>query len=76
MNMLIFILSYGIENKYSSIDFGQTAEDTKMKLGAIHQRKFMHIYHPSSIVRYFIRLFKGSLSYKPLQAKFEVFKGE
>ncbi len=76
MNMLIFILSYGIENKYSSIDFGQTAEDTKMKLGAIHQRKFMHIYHPSSIARYFIRLFIGSLSYKPLQAKFQVFKGE
>ncbi|MGM9972689.1 MAG: GNAT family N-acetyltransferase [Clostridiaceae bacterium] len=76
MNMLIFILRYGIENKYSSIDFGQTAEDTKMKLGALQQRKYMHIYHPSSIVRYFIGIFIGSLSYKPLQAKFQVFKGE
>jgi hypothetical protein len=74
MNMLIFILRYGIENKYSAIDFGQTAEDTKMKLGAAYQRKFMHIYHPSSIVRYLIRFFEGSLSYKPLQVKFQVFK--
>lgn len=76
MNMLVFILRYGIENKYSAIDFGQTAEDTKMKLGAIPQRKFMHIYHPSSMVRYLIGLFERYLSYKPLQAKFQVFKGE
>ena len=76
MNMLIFILRHGIENKYLSIDMGQTAEDAKMKLGCNMHKKYMHIYHPNFIIRFFIRLFSKNLSYKPLKINFNIFKGE
>jgi hypothetical protein len=75
-NMLIFILRYGIENKYSSIDMGQTAEDAKMKFGCSLYKKYMHIYHPNFIIRFLIKLFSKKLSYKPLEIKFNIFKGE
>lgn len=74
MNMLAFILKYGIENKYVSIDMGQTAEDTKMKFGCSQYTKYMYIYHPNYIVRFLIKLFSEKLSYKPTNLKFNIFK--
>lgn len=76
INMLLFILKYGIENKYVSIDMGQTAEDAKMKLGCSLTKKYMHIYHPNCIVRFFIKLFSKKLSYNSPDLKFNLFKGE
>ncbi len=74
MNMLIFIVKYGIENRYAVIDMGQTAEDAKMKIGCGQQTKYMHVYHPSLVIRFLIRLFSKNLSYQPLTLKFNVFK--
>lgn len=74
MNMLIFILKHGIENKYLSIDMGQTAEDAKMKLGCRQYKKYMHIYYPNLVIRFLIRLFSKKLSYKQLDIKFNIFK--
>ena len=76
INMLLFILKYGIENNYTSIDMGQTAEDAKMKLGCSLAKKYMHIYHPSCIISFFIRLFSKKLSYKSPDLKFNLFKEE
>lgn len=76
INMLLFILKYGIENKYSSIDMGQTAEDAKMKLGCSLVKKYMHIYHPNCIINFFLKLFSKKLSYKAPDLKFNLFKGE
>ena len=76
MNMLAFILRHGIENKYLSIDMGQTAEDAKMKFGCSQYKKYMHIYHPNFIIRFLIRVFSKKLSYKPLRLKFKLFKEE
>lgn len=64
MNIIAFILKHGIENKYSSIDMGQTAEDTKMKFGCSLYKKYMHIYHPNTIIRFLIKLLSNKLSYK------------
>lgn len=72
-NMLVFILRHGIENKYESIDMGQTAEDAKMKLGCKQYKKYMHIYHPNCIIRFLIKLFAKKLSYKPLELKMNLF---
>lgn len=74
VNMLAFILRHGIENKYLSIDMGQTAEDTKMKLGCSQYIKYMHIYHPNFIIRFLIRLFSEKLSYKAENLKFNLWK--
>ena len=74
MNMLAFILKYGIENNYPAIDMGQTAEDTKMKFGCYQQKKYMYIYHPNFIVRFLIKLFSEKLSYKAVGLKLNLFK--
>jgi hypothetical protein len=74
MNMLAFILKYGIENKYSTVDMGQTAEDTKMKLGCQQHKKYMHIYHPNFIIRFLIKFFSEKLSYKPVSLQLNLFK--
>lgn len=75
MNMLAFILRHGIEKKYLSIDMGQTAEDTKMKFGCSQHRKYMHIYHPNTLIRFLVRMFSKKLSYKSIDSKFNIFKG-
>jgi hypothetical protein len=74
INMLMFILKYGIDNKLSAIDMGQTAEDTKMKFGCLQHKKYMYIYHPNFIIRFFIKLFSQKLSYKPIELKLNLFK--
>lgn len=74
MNMLIFILMHGIECNYKSIDMGQTAEDAKMKLGCIQYNKYMHIYHRNGIVRWIIKKAIKAVSYKPIEAKYNLYK--
>jgi hypothetical protein len=74
MNMVSFILRYGIENKYPTIDMGQTAEDTKMKFACYLHKKYMHIYHPNFIVRSLIKIFSEKLSYKPVSLELNLFK--
>ena len=76
MNMIAFILRHGIENKYSTIDMGQTAEDTKMKFGCSQHKKFMHIYHPNTIIRFLIKLLSNKLSYKSSDLILNLYKEE
>ncbi len=76
MNMIAFILRYGIENKYSSIDMGQTSEVTKMKFGCSQHKKYMHIYHPSTIIRFLIKLLSNRLSYKSPDIDLNLYKEE
>ncbi|WP_171903812.1 GNAT family N-acetyltransferase [Cellulosilyticum sp. I15G10I2] len=76
INMLIFILRHGIENRYLAIDMGQTAEDAKMKLGCKQYKKYMYLYHPNFIIRFLIKLFVKKLSYKPLELKINLFKSK
>jgi hypothetical protein len=74
MNMLAFILRYGIEHQYLSIDMGQTAEAAKMKFGCSQYTKYMYIYHPNSIIRFLVKLFSEKLSYNSVDLKFKIFK--
>lgn len=74
MNMLLFILRHGIENKYLSIDMGQTAEDAKLKLGCSQAKRYMYIYHPNAAIRLLISMFVKKLSYKPIEPRFKLYK--
>lgn len=47
MNMLIWIIELGIKRGVKEIDFGQTSEETKLKLGCEEREKYMYINHTS-----------------------------
>jgi len=76
MNMLLLIIRYGIENGYKCIDLGQTAEETKMKLGALQQPKSMYIHHSNPVLSILFDRLAGRFSYKHYEIVHTVFKGE
>ena len=76
MNMLLQIVRYGIERDYRSIDLGQTAEETKLKLGAVQQPRWMYVHHSNKILNKIIGTWIDTFSYKKYGVFHNVFKGE
>jgi len=74
INMLLAIVQYGIENNFKVIDFGQTAEDAKMKLGCKMDNRYIWIGHSNKILNYLIKRGIVYLSYKQKFYNFNVFK--
>ncbi len=73
-NMLLFIIKQAITRGIKQIDFGQTAEDSKLKLGCYYQYKYMHVYIKNPLLRAIVKAFKSLLSHHPLEDKFNPFK--
>ncbi len=76
MNMLLQIIRYGIEQGCHSIDLGQTAEETKLKLGAIQYPQRMYVYHSNNLLNKIISSRVVPFSYKKYEVFHKVFKGE
>jgi hypothetical protein len=74
MNMLLFIIEYGIKNNFKYIDLGQTAEETKLKLGAVQQGRNMHVFHSNPIYNFFINSLISKFSYKEYKINNRVFR--
>ena len=74
--MLFEIIRYGIENGFKTIDFGQTADDTKLKLGSDYIRLYAALHHSAGIMRFFSKRLAPYIEYKPLNMNFRVFKEE
>lgn len=74
LNLLLEILRQGIAGGFTGIDFGQTAEDTKLKLGAQAVRKRMYFGHANALVNGIVRSFPGLLSYREKDLQFHVFR--
>lgn len=74
MNMLIEIIRIGIENSVEVIEFGQTAEETKLKLGCVPVTKYLYVHHSNRIVQGMIKRILPLLSYKPHGITYNVFK--
>lgn len=75
MNMLLQIISYGINKKdIKCIDFGQTAEETKLKLGATQHPKYFYIHHSNLIMNGLLSKVVHRFSYKPYKIDHTVFK--
>lgn len=74
--MLYEIVRYGIENGFKTIDFGQTADDTKLKLGCRYVMLYAALHHGNPVVNTVCKLFAPKLQYKPIKTDFHVFKGE
>ena len=73
-NMLIDILKKGIDRKVELIDFGQTAEEAKCRLGGVIEDRSMFAWHTNKILNFLINKFKSRLDYKYAVPKMQVFK--
>ncbi len=62
-NNLIGILKSSIYYNYSIIDFGQTAELAKTRLGGEIDEKRMFLFHRNKMMIQFIKLFRNLISY-------------
>lgn len=74
-NMLLAIVKYGIDGGFKTIEMGQTAEDTKMKLGGRPYTKYMYVNHSNVLINTLVNKAIGFLSYKQKDLTFNVFKG-
>lgn len=74
--MLLEIIRYGIEHGFQTIDFGQTADDTKLKLGSKYVYLYAHLHHSNPLINWCCRKLAKFLSYRPITTPFRVFKEE
>jgi len=73
-NILLEIVAFAIQKGYKIIDLGQTAEETKLKLGSKLLRKGMHLSHSWDILDKFANKHLDLFSYKVPRYNFHVFK--
>ncbi|MFZ5943142.1 MAG: GNAT family N-acetyltransferase [Bacillota bacterium] len=74
LNLLLEIIKYGIDNRFETIDFGQTAEETKLKLGSSLEAKDMYINHSNPLINGLVNKNIKFFSYTPSPKKYHVFK--
>lgn len=75
-NNLFGILSAAIELNYRRIDFGQTAEIAKTRLGGTLSERRMFLYHRNPIVLGILKLFGNLITYSKINENHQVFKNE
>ncbi len=73
-NMLLKIVETGIEKCVREIEFGQTAEESKLKIGCKEKYKYLYIHHSNPLLNFFIQLLVPLFTYKPYSVKHHVFK--
>lgn len=72
--MLFNIIKYAIKYDCKIIDFGQTSEETKMKMGAFLTKKYFLAHHTNPILNYAVKLGRNILEYKYVFPEYRVFK--
>jgi hypothetical protein len=75
-NNLLGIVSLAIDHHYGIIDFGQTAEIAKTRLGGNLSERRMFAYHRNPLFFFFLRVFKSLFTYSKLSENCHVFKVE
>jgi hypothetical protein len=74
ISLLLRIVEYGIANRFRTINFGQTADEAKLKLGCRYRPLFGLLHHSNPILNFLTRTFINAIGYKPLdQDRFHVF---
>lgn len=73
-NMLLAIVRYGIEKGFKTVELGQTAEDTKQKLGGKPVIKYMYVNHSNKLINLLVNKGINILSYRPRELSFNVFR--
>ncbi|OQB25029.1 MAG: hypothetical protein BWY11_00693 [Firmicutes bacterium ADurb.Bin182] len=73
-NLLLFIIRYGIENGYRKIVFGQTAGESKSKVGCKEETRYMYMTSSNPIIKGFLGLFRGIIALGTNETHYNVFK--
>jgi hypothetical protein len=73
-NNLLGILSTAMEEGYSEVDLGQTAEIAKLRFGGEVSERKMFLYHRNSLVLGIFRLFSSMINYGFISPEHHVFK--
>ena len=73
-NMLLKIVEEGIERGKKTINFGQTSEETKLKIGCIESPKYLGIYHSNKLLNKALQFLLPIFSYKSYKVVHNVFK--
>jgi hypothetical protein len=74
-NNLLGIIGAAYDYKYNMIDFGQTAEVAKTRLGATLSERRMFVYHKNPLISGLLKLLRNIMSYSTTNEKCHVFKG-
>ena len=73
-NMLLKIIETGIEKCVKDIEFGQTADESKLKIGCKEKYKFLYIHHSNPLLNFFIQLLVPMFTYGTYKTQHHVFK--
>jgi Acetyltransferase (GNAT) domain len=74
--LLLEIVRYGIEHGFRTVDLGQTADDTKLKLGSRYEMLYAALHHSNPVLHQISRLLAPKLQYRPVTTDFRVFRDE
>lgn len=75
-NLLINIVEIGIERGVGTINFGQTSEESKLKIGCKEERKYLWIHHSHPVLNKILQFLLPMFSYKPYPMNHNVLKKE
>lgn len=73
-NMLLKIIEVGIEKRVKIIEFGQTSEECKLKIGCREVPKYMYVHHSNRVLNFLLEKLVIIFSYKPYNINHHVFK--
>ena len=73
-NMLLHIIKYAINHKFKKIDLGQTAEDTKLKLGSHLETRGMFLHHSNALINWLLKKCVRFIEYSAPTHNFNVFR--
>jgi hypothetical protein len=73
-NLLIDLINIGIDRGVKKIDFGQTTESIKQKLGCKMESRYFYIWHKSYVIRKLVQPLAKVIAYKPPSEVYHVFK--
>ena len=64
MNMLVFIIRECIRRKCRVADLGQTAEESKLRVGAAFSSRYLCVFSSNKLVSFLLKHMVGAFSYK------------
>jgi hypothetical protein len=76
MNLLLGMVQYAIENRFSKLDLGQTADDAKLRLGGRYEFLFALASHNNPLMNLFVRMLSPYLQYRYSRKTFHVFRDD
>ena len=72
--ILLEIVKYGIEHGFKTIDFGQTADESKLKLGSEYTMLYAYLHHSNKFINSINKKLARHIEYKPITTNYTVFK--